>query len=395
MKCNIKYVAEDTDRHGNVRVYFRKRGCIKIRLHGKIGSPEFWLAYNDAVNNKLPVIRAEPRSVREKAGSMRALVVAYYTSAEFKALDSRTQNVRRRALDRFCEKHGHLPAKEMLPRHILAIRDRISETPEAANQLLKFLRQVFAHAVIADLCDRNPARDIPYLKSQSEGLHSWTIDEVEQFEATHPVGTMARLAMALMLYTGQRRSDAVLFGPSHMRNSWLTFTQQKNRNKKPIHLEIPVRSELLAILSSTATGKTAFLTTEFGKPFSANGFGNWFRKKCDEAGLPHCTAHGLRKAAAARLAELGAPENEIMAITGHRTSKEITRYTRGARQRILAEHAFARHDSINVSHLTEENQSGAQGNAETPEFTDDFKMMVPRGGIEPPTQRFSVACSTN
>jgi hypothetical protein len=37
-------------------------------------------------------------------------------------------------------------------------------------------------------------------------------------------------------------------------------------------------------------------------------------------------ALGLRKAAAVRLAELGAPENEIMAITGHRTSKEITRY---------------------------------------------------------------------
>jgi hypothetical protein len=140
MKCNIKYVVEDTDRHGNVRVYFRKRGCRKIRLPSEIGSPQFWAAYNDAVNNKLPVTRAEPRSVREKAGSMRALVVAYYTGAEFKALDSRTQNVRRRALDRFCEKHGHLPAKEMLPRHILAIRDKISETPEAANQLLKFLR---------------------------------------------------------------------------------------------------------------------------------------------------------------------------------------------------------------------------------------------------------------
>jgi integrase len=85
------------------------------------------------------------------------------------------------------------------------------------------------------------------------------------------------------------------------------------------------------ILDESPTGKATFLTTEFGRPFSANGFGNWFRKKCDEAGLPHCTAHGLRKAAAARLAELGAPENEIMAITGHRTSKEMIRYTRGAR----------------------------------------------------------------
>jgi integrase len=53
-----------------------------------------------------------------------------------------------------------------------------------------------------------------------------------------------------------------------------------------------------------------FLVTAFGKPFTANGFGNWFRQRCDEAGLPHCSAHGLRKAAAARLAELGAGESE-------------------------------------------------------------------------------------
>jgi integrase len=387
MKREIKYVVEDVDRHGNVRVYFRKRGCKKIRLPNKIGTPEFWTAYNNAVSNKLPVTQSPIRGGQSKPGTMRALVAAYYTGAEYKALDSRTQNVRRRILDKFCEEHGELPAKSMLPRHVLALRDKISETPEAANQLLKFLRQVFAHAIVADLCDQNPARDVPYLNSQSEGFHSWTIDEVEQFEDSHPVGSKARLAMALMLYTGQRRSDAVLFGPEHLKNGWLVFTQQKNKRRKPIRMEIPIRAELQEILSATVTGKTTFLTTEFGKPFSANGFGNWFRKKCDEAGLSHCTAHGLRKAAAARLAELGAPENEIMAITGHRTSKEITRYTRAARQRVLAEHAFARHD---VSHQQPGKAGGTQFEDLDDEIVEDLKGMVPRGGIEPPTLRFSV-----
>lgn len=68
------------------------------------------------------------------------------------------------------------------------------------------------------------------------------------------------------------------------------------------------------------------------------------RARCDAAGLPHCTAHGLRKAAASRLAELGAGESEIMAITGHTTSKEVVRYTRGARQKVLAAKAMARFD---------------------------------------------------
>jgi len=58
----------------------------------------------------------------------------------------------------------------------------------------------------------------------------------------------------------------------------------------------------------------AFLVNDFGRPFTAAGFGNRFRQWCNEAGVKRCSAHGLRKAAAARLAELGATEHEIMAV---------------------------------------------------------------------------------
>jgi hypothetical protein len=37
---------------------------------------------------------------------------------------------------------------------------------------------------------------------------------------------------------------------------------------------------------------------------------NWFRARCDEAGLPHCSAHGLRKVASLRLAEYGCTVHE-------------------------------------------------------------------------------------
>jgi hypothetical protein len=157
------------------------------------------------------------------------------------------------------------------------------------------------HAVLANLCDRNPSRDIPYLKSHSEGFHTWSIKEVEQFESAHPVGSKARLALALMLYTSQRRGDAVLFGPDNVQGNWLVFTQQKNKRRKPIHLEIPIRPVLRHILDHSPTGKIAFLTTEFGKPFSPNGFGNWFRKRCDEAGLPPLLCAWTSKGSSTRL----------------------------------------------------------------------------------------------
>jgi integrase len=61
------------------------------------------------------------------------------------------------------------------------------------------------------------------------------------------------------------------------------------------------------------------------------------------ARLPkHCTAHGLRKAACRRLAEAGCSGNEIMAISGHATLKELVRYTKDADQARLARNAMTR-----------------------------------------------------
>ena len=82
------------------------------------------------------------------------------------------------------------------------------------------------------------------------------------------------------------------------------------------------------------------MTTRRGGPFERSAFSRWFREQCDEAGLPHCSAHGLRKAAARRLAEAGCTAHEIGAITGHASLSELVRYTKAADQRRLAEVAI-------------------------------------------------------
>jgi integrase len=105
-------------------------------------------------------------------------------------------------------------------------------------------------------------------------------------------------------------------------------------------LEIPVHAVLAQVIAETSTGNLTFLTTQFGKPFTAPGFGNWFREQCNDAGLPHCSAHGLRKATARRLAEAGCTEHEIASITGHASLREIVRYTKAADQRRLARSAI-------------------------------------------------------
>lgn len=316
--------------------YFKKRGCKKVRLKGTPWTPEFMEQYEVAKLNAAP---AAPEAEAAAPRSLKWLFEAYYKSAEFKSLDARTQRVRRGILDKVAVKAGHLPFARLEGKNIRKWRDAKAETPEAANSLVKALRQVFGWAVEAEEVDRKPAKDVSYLKSGSEGFHSWTLEEVEKYEDP-PVGTRARLALALLLYTGQRRSDIVLFGHQHVKNGLLRFTQQKNKGRKPIRLEIPIVPELQKIIDASPCGDLTFLVTEFGKPFTSNGFGNRMRKWCDEAGLAHCSAHGLRKAAAARLAEQGRSTREIMTVTGHTTSKDVDRYTRGAEQKRLAARAM-------------------------------------------------------
>lgn len=264
-------------------------------------------------------------------------------------LDERTRYVRRRILDALCLEPvstenrvtiGSLPYATMPTSKVRALRDRKAATPETANARVKALRQVFAFAVNADLAERNPARDVPYIRTGSLGFHAWTLEEVRQYEAYHSVGSKPRLALALLLFTGQRRSDVVRFGRQHVKSDWLTFTQAKNQSRKPITLSIPILPELRIILDATPATNLTFLVTEFGKPFTSNGFGNRFRKWCDEAGLPHVSAHGLRKAGAAIAAENGATERQLMAVFGWSTMKEAARYTRAARQKVLAASAM-------------------------------------------------------
>jgi integrase len=343
VKIRLRYIAEDVDRHGNVRTYFRRKGHPKIRLPGVAGSDEFMAAYKAALAG-MRTLAAPKHDRRERAakGSFRWLCESYFGSAGFKQLDARTQRIRRRLLDKMSEIHGNKPASRIEPVHIRRLRDEMADRPEAANSFLKTLRQLFAYSTSYGLMHYNPARDIPYISARGDGFHAWTEAEIAQFERTHPISSPARLAMALMLYTGQRRSDAIRLGRQHVREGRLEFTQHKNRARSPIALSIRIHPKLHEIIEANAKGTLQFIVTEWGKPFSDAGFGNRFRKWCDEAGLPNCTAHGLRKAATTRLAEAGCSEQEIMSITGHRTSKEVSRYARSVNRTRLAEQAMSK-----------------------------------------------------
>jgi integrase len=343
---------EDRDKRGNIRVYYRAKNRTKVRLRGTPWTPEFMAEYEAARSEAVPNM-----SKGITSGTWRWLCVRYFAEcADYLRLNDRTRRVRRGILESTFDESlapassklfRDFPLSRMSTDAIEVLRDRKLAFPEAANGRVKAIRAVFKWGVRKKGRDgkpftsHNPARDVPYLKSNNpSGYHTWTLEEVRQFEKRHPIGSKARLALALLLFTGQRRSDITRLGRQHVRDGKVTFTQFKGRKDKPKRLVLPVLPELQHVIDGSPCGELTFLVSDLRKPFTDAGFGNKFREWCNQAGLRHCTAHGLRKAGATIAANNGATAHQLMAIFGWSSLKMAEAYTRAADQERLAQAAM-------------------------------------------------------
>ncbi|WP_075216040.1 site-specific integrase [Mongoliimonas terrestris] len=353
-----RYVSEFVDRHGKVRVRFRRKGQEPYYFKAKPWTPEFMAEYQ-ACLDKEAAPRIEVGKSRSKPGTVSALIAAYLASPEFTGLAKTSQTTYRGIIERFRVEHGEKRVALIQRQHIKAIIGKKAATPAAANNLLDRIKVLMAFAVDLDMRKDNPAHGLRGFRLAGDGFHTWTEEEIARFEERHALGSKARLAFALLLYTGQRRSDVVNMGRQHVADGRIAVRQQKTDAR----LQIRIHPELQAAMGAMPSTNLTFLVTELGKPFSPAGFGNWFRERCNEAGLPHCSAHGLRKAASRRLAEAGCTNQQIKAITGHKTDKEVARYTAAADQVRLADQAM---DALDGVDREQKLANSAEGLAKTP-----------------------------
>lgn len=323
------YVQAFVDRGGHARYYLRKPGCPRVALPGVPWSPEFMAAHSAAIDKKI-----DNGATKTIPGSIDALIVSYYRSSDFLGLRPISQQVYRNIIERFRREHGTKPVAMLDREHIKRILGKIADRPAAANQLLKMIRLLMRHAVESGFRKDNPAIGIRKLKAETGGFRTWSEEEIETFYTKFPIGTRERLAFDLLLFTGQRRGDVVRMGRQHVRDGVLLIRQSKTGTE----VEIPLAPDLRRSLDLLPAGQLVFLMTGQGKPFTAAGFGNWFRDTVSSAGLPvSLSAHGLRKAACRRLAEAGCTAPQLMAVSGHKTLAEATRYIEMANRKALAE----------------------------------------------------------
>ncbi len=337
----LKHVHRLTHRDGRPRYLLRIPGATAITLPGEPGSPAFMAAYQRGIENA-----AAPKQ-RLAPGSLDALAVSYYASTAFLTLRPSTQAAYRRLVEELRTGYGTRPVRLLEGRHVEAMIAAKSATPTAANHRLRTLRHLMAHAVKLGLIRQDPTAAVERVPYRTDGYHTWTEAEIAQFEAKWPSGSRPRLAFALLLYTGQRRSDVVRMGRQHLRDVVVdgrpVRTIEIAQVKTGTRLLLPIHDALAGEIDQSPRGDLLpFLRTEYGKPFSPRGFYNLFASWAQDAGLPPGRSpHGLRKAAGRRLAEAGATAHQIMSILGV-TLETAVIYTRAAEQMRMAIAGMAR-----------------------------------------------------
>jgi integrase len=334
------------DRTGKPRWRFRRDGK-STPLPYYPGHPEFEAAYRalapEAGMRRAVVVEHPGRCT---PGSLRDAWLRSTRTSHWQHLEITTRQKQVAIAERFLMSPlpgvpgatcGDFPLDRLQRRHVKAILDARSDTPHAAQHVLRLIRKLIAVGLDEEWITVDPTHMLEY-SPPLKGHRSWTPQEREAFEAAWPVGSTPRLVYALALYTGARCSDIAGLRWSDIEDGGIHIRQQKTGN--PIW--VPLHPTLREILDSTERrGQHIVIKARGGGAYTAPLLSRLMHDWIVKARLPAgVTLHGLRKTMGAALADSGATTKEIMAVLGHEAMQHAELYTKGAEQRLLAKAAM-------------------------------------------------------
>lgn len=307
-------------------VYFRRRPRDKaLRIKAKPGSDAFALEYAKLLNGY------RPKPTTQNFG---ALIDSYEKSERFSHLARRTKQDYDKVLRYIRDKVGHLEPAKMERQHIIKMRDANRSRIRFANYTVQIIRVLFEHAIDIGWMEKNPAKGVTLLKSESEPRKPWPQDMIDAYRAT--AKGRALLVFEMCIGTGQRIGDVLKMKWGDIEGDGINVTQNKTKAK----VWVPFTARLRDAISAAEKRSVFILTNEQGTgAWSYRGASQAVRKTRIEIGAEDYDIHALRHTAATELAQAGCSDELIMAVTGHSSSAMVKLYSGQARQRTRAKEA--------------------------------------------------------
>lgn len=284
----------------------------RIRLPNDPHSPEFWQAIRQAhgVTGAIPT------------HTVNALIDAYETWEGFGLLAAGSQYRYKRMLKIARNAWGNLASDGLRPTHIQTVIDGFASKPGKANEFLGVMRALSAWARARDKIPQTLTEGVKPYKS-STGHKPWTPAQIAAIDGL--TGTLRRGIM-LYLYTGQRGSDVVRLGWTHIDDGGFALAQRKTKRE----VWCPIVPELAAEMATWEKVPGPFVRQHNGKAYNRKLFWTHFTQAIEDIpALDGVTLHGLRATAVVRLRRQGLSTAQISDITGM-SLQTIERYCRFA-----------------------------------------------------------------
>ncbi len=315
-------------------IAYYRRGKYRERLKGNPGTEELFISWSRC-HEKYEHKPVSPADTLALPDTFRALSVAYLKSAEFKRSSEGTRRNYRRYTDIACKYFGKYDAEDIQMKHVLAVRDKLENTPAAANDLIKMIRIIYGWGIPRGKVSHNPA-DFRHtsIKPLPTGEHQpWPEPLIQSFlNNTRPEITWT---LATCLYTGQRIGDVLNMGWNDINDDQMNVTQEKTGKK----LRIPLHPEFRQLLSIIPKHSIKILTSYTGRVWT---YSRWQEAFSEERAIHNAqgyVTHGLRKNAVIRLLYAGCTTEQVGSITGQ-SNRMVDYYARQIDQERLAKVAM-------------------------------------------------------
>ena len=321
-RADLPYVRKKQGRN-RIHWYFERAG-ERIPLPAP-DAPDFLEQY--------AIAKRGHRQVLPKGRTFKRLIAEYRAGPRWTRLAPRTRKDYEKILEWAEETFGDFPPDRMERRHIIRAQTENAERMRFANYIVQVLSVLFEQAIDLGWITHNPAKGIRLLKSEGEDLHKpWPFELVEAYTEAAHFGSPARTVLELAVGTGQRIGDLLKMRWDHIDGEGIAVRQGKTKTA----LWIPFTPRLKAYLEGVPQKALTIIAAPDGRPmqyFAAAKAVMIIRK---QVGAEAYTIHGWRYTAAAELAAAGASDEEVQAITGHKSRAMVVKYAGAQRQRAHA-----------------------------------------------------------